>query len=83
MQLNAKYLGLESCIPNVLLTHGYWIGFCSKNHSRLCTGYCSDGFCSYHSRDKVSGDNSHIRQQVLLLHHRIVYVEKLCIECSM
>ena len=29
----SEYFGLESCIPNVLLTHGYWIGFCSKNHS--------------------------------------------------
>lgn len=49
-----EYFGLESCIPNVLLKHGYWIGFCSKNHSRLCTGYCPDGFCSYHKMKPMS-----------------------------
>ena len=49
-----KYFGLEECIPNVFLTHGYWIGFCTKNHSRLCTGYCPNGFCSYHKMKPMS-----------------------------
>lgn len=50
----SEYLGLEACIPNVLLTHGFWIGFCTKNDSTLCTGYCPYGFCSYHKMKPTS-----------------------------
>ena len=43
---SSRYLGLEGCNP-VYLKHGFWVGNCSNEDSKLCTTYCPFGFCSY------------------------------------
>ena len=42
----SDYLGLVTCNPNI--QQGYWMGFCSRNSTKLCTTFCPYGFCSYH-----------------------------------
>ena len=44
-----EYLGLVPvCGPTIYLKHGYWMGYCFKNSTKLCTTFCPFGICSYH-----------------------------------
>ena len=52
----SEYLGLAPrCDPNAYLKHGYWMGVCFENSTKLCTAFCPYGFCSYSKMNLTAG----------------------------
>ena len=84
----SDYLGLRGCDPTVYIKRGYWMGPCgTETHSKLCTGFCPDGFCSYTSSKPDSG---HIalpdKHDLSLLDHSLCGTTRtgtLCGKCAL
>ena len=81
---SSEYLGLDGCDPSVNLRDGFWMGFCSRNGSELCTAYCPYGFCPYSGINP--GQQFHVlSKDIYSLNYKICgpsRTNRLCGECS-
>ena len=84
----SEYLGLAPrCDPNAYLKHGYWMGVCFENSTKLCTAFCPYGFCSYSKMNPTGGihplpTNYHLLTSYICSPNRAGRVCGMCVNGS-
>lgn len=53
----SAYYGIWKCDFQAYILRGFWIGYCDKASTKLCTTYCPQDYCTYNTTNKAPNDH--------------------------
>ena len=53
----SAYYGILKCDLQAYILRGFWIGYCDKASTKLCTTYCPYAYCTYNTTNRAQNHN--------------------------